>query len=109
MADLASIVEDLRAEGDALDALVADLTDHCWSMPTPAPGWTVAHQIGHLSWTDNVAERTTSGAAGDPAAAAEFDATLSIVSASDDKRSHSFQRDCASTFSARCRSPEAAS
>ena len=79
MADLASIVEDLRAEGDALDALVADLTDQQWSMPTPAPGWTVAHQIGHLSWTDNVAERTTSGAAGDPAAAAEFDATLKLA------------------------------
>ena len=76
MADLDTIVDDLRAEGDALDALVADLTDQQWSTPTPAEGWTVAHQIGHLSWTDNVAERTTSGAAGDTDAAAEFDLTL---------------------------------
>ncbi len=76
MADLDSIVDDLRAEGDALDALVADLTDQEWSTPTPAEGWTVAHQIGHLSWTDDVAERTTSGAAGDAAAAAAFQEVL---------------------------------
>ncbi|AYJ50932.1 TIGR03084 family metal-binding protein [Rhodococcus sp. P1Y] len=76
MADLDSIVDDLRAEGDALDALVADLTDRQWSTPTPAAGWTVAHQIGHLSWTDNVAERTTAGAAGDADAKAEFDVAV---------------------------------
>lgn len=76
MADLDSIVDDLRAEGDALDALVADLTDQQWSTPTPAEGWTVAHQIGHLSWTDNVAAQTTLGAAGDTDAAAEFDVAL---------------------------------
>ncbi len=76
MADLDSIVDDLRAEGDALDALVAGLTEDQWATPTPAPGWTVAHQIAHLSWTDNVAERTTSGASGDATAAAEFDGVL---------------------------------
>lgn len=79
MADLDSIVDDLRAEGDALDALVAELTDPQWSTPTPAAGWTVAHQIGHLSWTDHVAERTTSGAAGDADAAAEFDVALKLA------------------------------
>ncbi|QBJ95643.1 TIGR03084 family protein [Rhodococcus sp. ABRD24] len=52
MADVKKIVEDLRAEGDQLDALVADLTDREWATPTPAVGWTVAHQIGHLMWTD---------------------------------------------------------
>jgi uncharacterized protein (TIGR03084 family) len=76
MADLDSIVDDLRAEGDALDALVADLDQEQWATPTPAVGWTIAHQIGHLSWTDNVAERTTSGATGDADAAAEFDVIL---------------------------------
>lgn len=24
-------------------------------LPTPAPGWSIAHQIGHLLWTDRVA------------------------------------------------------
>jgi uncharacterized protein (TIGR03084 family) len=52
MADLAQIVDDLRAESDELDALVAPLADDRWHEPTPAAGWTIAHQIGHLLWTD---------------------------------------------------------
>jgi uncharacterized protein (TIGR03084 family) len=52
MADLSDIVDDLRAESDDLDALVAPLADERWAAPTPAAGWTIAHQIGHLLWTD---------------------------------------------------------
>jgi uncharacterized protein (TIGR03084 family) len=54
MADAAPMVADLRAESDDLDALVAPLTDDRWAEPTPAPGWSIAHQIGHLLWTDRV-------------------------------------------------------
>jgi uncharacterized protein (TIGR03084 family) len=77
MADLQQIVDDLRAESDELDALVAPLADVGWAAPTPAAGWTVAHQIGHLLWTDRatliaVADESAFGellktAAGDPA------------------------------------------
>jgi uncharacterized protein (TIGR03084 family) len=49
------IVDDLRDESDALDALVAPLDSAGWARLTPAPGWTVAHQIAHLLWTDQVA------------------------------------------------------
>jgi uncharacterized protein (TIGR03084 family) len=55
MADPGPIVADLRAESDDLDALVAPLDADRWTQPTPAPGWTVAHQIAHLLWTDGVA------------------------------------------------------
>ncbi|PTR31345.1 uncharacterized protein (TIGR03084 family) [Rhodococcus sp. OK519] len=55
MADLNKIVDDLCAEGAALDALIAGLPDDRWARPTPAAGWTVAHQIGHLAWTDRAA------------------------------------------------------
>ncbi|MFZ0831739.1 MAG: maleylpyruvate isomerase N-terminal domain-containing protein, partial [Mycobacterium sp.] len=55
MADAGPIVDDLRAETDELDALVAPLPENRWREPTPAPGWTIAHQIGHLLWTDRVA------------------------------------------------------
>ena len=51
---LSSVLADLAAEGDDLDALVGARLD-AWSTPTPAAGWTVAHQIGHLAWTDEVA------------------------------------------------------
>jgi uncharacterized protein (TIGR03084 family) len=49
------MVADLRAESDDLDALVADLPAARWAEPTLAPGWTIAHQIAHLLWTDRVA------------------------------------------------------
>src|ERR1700722_4561807 len=55
MADLSEIVDDLRAESDELDALVAPLADERWAAQTPAAGWTIAHQIGHLLWTDRAA------------------------------------------------------
>jgi uncharacterized protein (TIGR03084 family) len=53
MADPTPVIDDLRAEGDALDALVAELPDERWALGTPAPRWTVAHQIAHLAWTDH--------------------------------------------------------
>ncbi|WP_329056385.1 TIGR03084 family metal-binding protein [Amycolatopsis sp. NBC_01488] len=41
---------DLVTEGDELDALVSAAQD--WSRPTPAAGWTIAHQIAHLAAAD---------------------------------------------------------
>lgn len=52
---LTAVLKDLTAEGDALDALVADLDEAGWRTPTPAAGWDVATQISHLAWTDEVA------------------------------------------------------
>ncbi|MFD9539248.1 TIGR03084 family metal-binding protein [Streptomyces sp. NPDC060022] len=51
----AAVLEDLRQESDELDLLVAGLSAEGWAGPTPADGWTVAHQIAHLNWTDEVA------------------------------------------------------
>ena len=59
-----ALVTDLAAQSDDLDRLVADLDDESWRLPTPAAGWTVAHQIAHLAWTDEV----SAIAAADPAA-----------------------------------------
>ncbi|MDX3113927.1 MULTISPECIES: TIGR03084 family metal-binding protein [Streptomyces] len=53
MADPTPVLDDLRAESDELDRLVAGLGPERWRLPTPAPGWTVAHQIAHLAWTDH--------------------------------------------------------
>ncbi|MBM7776221.1 uncharacterized protein (TIGR03084 family) [Actinokineospora baliensis] len=53
MIDLSALLADLRAEGAELDAAVGDLPAAAWTTPTPAPGWTVAHQIAHLTWTDD--------------------------------------------------------
>ncbi|MCV7258772.1 TIGR03084 family metal-binding protein [Mycobacterium shimoidei] len=64
MAGAAAIVDDLRAESDELDALVAPLPDDRWAAATPAPGWTIAHQIAHLLWTDRLALTAVTDEAG---------------------------------------------
>ena len=77
MAEFAEVLADLTAECAELDGLVAPLDDADWARETPAAGWTIAHQIAHLAWTDDVATL----AATDPdefatqlqAALAEFD------------------------------------
>ena len=52
---LAGLLADLAAEGAALDDVVAGLPTGAMATPTPAEGWTVAHQIAHLAWTDEQA------------------------------------------------------
>ena len=49
------VLADLAAESAWLDAVVSDLDRDGWGAPTPAAGWTVAHQIAHLAWTDQAA------------------------------------------------------
>jgi uncharacterized protein (TIGR03084 family) len=55
VADLARVLADLQAESEDLDALVSVLSEDGWATPTPATGWTIAHQIAHLAWTDEAA------------------------------------------------------
>lgn len=71
MAETEPIVTDLTAESDDLDALVAPLTDGQWGAPTPAAGWTIAHQIGHLLWTDRLSLTAITDEAGFTAALGE--------------------------------------
>jgi uncharacterized protein (TIGR03084 family) len=52
---LQGLLDDLTAEGDQLRETVDRLGEEGWTVPTPAPGWTVATQVAHLLWTDEVA------------------------------------------------------
>lgn len=54
-------IQSLRDEGRSLDDLVSGLTDDQWMLATPAAGWTIAHQIGHLLWSDEAALATVIG------------------------------------------------
>ncbi|MDQ3156843.1 MAG: TIGR03084 family metal-binding protein [Actinomycetota bacterium] len=49
---LDAVLADLEAEGAQLESWVSPLEAGQWSTPTPADGWTIAHQIAHLAWTD---------------------------------------------------------
>jgi uncharacterized protein (TIGR03084 family) len=53
--DVSGLLTDLVAEGDQLDSIVSTVDDAAWRTPTPADGWTVAHQIAHLRQTDHAA------------------------------------------------------
>ncbi|WP_314415101.1 TIGR03084 family metal-binding protein [Streptomyces sp. DSM 40484] len=55
MSDPSSVIDDLSRESEQLDALVGELAEESWALATPAPRWTVAHQIAHLAWTDRSA------------------------------------------------------
>ena len=47
-----SICDDLDAEHDDLDGLVAGLSDAQWRTETPSPGWAIRDQISHLWFFD---------------------------------------------------------
>ncbi|MDG9719276.1 TIGR03084 family metal-binding protein [Streptomyces sp. DH24] len=55
MADPTPVIDDLREESEELDRLVAGLPPEQWALATPAPRWSIAHQIAHLAWTDRSA------------------------------------------------------
>jgi len=50
-----ALCDDLEAEQQALDEIVAPLPPDQWDRPTPAPGWAVRDQIGHLAFFDRAA------------------------------------------------------
>jgi uncharacterized protein (TIGR03084 family) len=52
---VSDVLADLLAEHQALDDIVAGLAREQWATPTPSPGWTVADQIGHLTYFDGTA------------------------------------------------------
>jgi uncharacterized protein (TIGR03084 family) len=55
MSDPTRVFDDLRKESEELDRLVAESSPAQWALATPAPRWTIAHQIAHLAWTDHSA------------------------------------------------------
>jgi uncharacterized protein (TIGR03084 family) len=53
--DVSDVLADLCAEQATLDDIVAGLDAEQWLLPTPSPGWTIADQIGHLTYFDGTA------------------------------------------------------
>jgi enediyne biosynthesis protein E11 len=43
------VIAELAVEAQEIDQLVAELEPERWAAPTPAPTWTIAHQIAHLT------------------------------------------------------------
>ncbi|MDI1461468.1 TIGR03084 family metal-binding protein [Catellatospora sp. KI3] len=49
MTQTPDVVAALTADGDAFDRMVTGLGASGWDAPTPAEGWTVKHQVAHLT------------------------------------------------------------
>ncbi|HEV2369403.1 MAG TPA: TIGR03084 family metal-binding protein [Acidimicrobiales bacterium] len=53
--DLSSLCADAEAEHADVAAMVAGLAPAAWATPTPAPGWDIRDQVGHLAFFDYAA------------------------------------------------------
>ncbi|MGJ9422422.1 TIGR03084 family metal-binding protein [Aeromicrobium sp. CF3.5] len=66
MSVLEEVLADLGAESEQLDGWVSELpdggpTDEGWRTVTTPEGWTVAHQVAHLHWTDSASIAAIAG------------------------------------------------
>ncbi|OXM53134.1 TIGR03084 family protein [Amycolatopsis thailandensis] len=50
-----AVIADLSAEAGSFEDLLTGLSDEDWAKVTPAVGWTVAHQVGHLTFVYRIA------------------------------------------------------
>ncbi len=50
MTEQQDVISALTVEGNQVDEWIAGLDASGWARPTPASGWTIAHQIAHLSF-----------------------------------------------------------
>jgi uncharacterized protein (TIGR03084 family) len=60
--DMAKLCDDLLAETADLEALVVPLGASGWATPTPAEGWDVKDQVGHLAYFDDRAHESMTDA-----------------------------------------------
>jgi uncharacterized protein (TIGR03084 family) len=58
-----SIFDDLVAEYDRLEGLLADLDDEAWRSPSAAAGWSIADVVLHLAQTEEAVVATISQSA----------------------------------------------
>jgi enediyne biosynthesis protein E11 len=74
------VISALVADGEDVDRLVAGLDDAQWTLDTPAVGWTIAHQIAHLTAIFRMAALAASDGEGFTAMASklgpDFDANV---------------------------------
>ena len=53
--DMTTLADDVAAETTELRLMIAGLDESGWRQDTPAAGWTVADQVGHLAYFDDAA------------------------------------------------------
>lgn len=56
------VISDLTAAAEEFEGLFSAIDEAGWRAPTPAPGWTVAHQVAHLAFIFRLAGTAASDA-----------------------------------------------
>ncbi len=109
---VASVIADLVAEQEALDAVVAPLAAAEWELATPSPRWAIRDQIGHLAFFDETAalaisdpegfiqHRTDFVAAASASPGAGDELTLGVARAMTAEELLAHWRDCRSRLAA---------
>lgn len=90
--NVTDVLDDLVGEQQALDTIVAGLPDDRWALPTPSPRWSVADQIGHLTFFDDAAASAITDPAGFVAHRGELIANFADELAVDDFTLGDFRR-----------------
>nr|ABY66001.1 unknown [Actinomadura madurae] len=63
MSESRNVFDDLAAEADVIDRLVAEIHESDWRAESPAPGWTVFDQLAHLTFIFRLAGTAAADAA----------------------------------------------
>jgi uncharacterized protein (TIGR03084 family) len=71
---MAALCDDLAAESAELRAVLAALSEPQWRQDTPAAGWSIADQVSHLAYFDDVALRSATDPEAFAAEKAQMDA-----------------------------------
>ena len=71
---MTALCDDLAAESAELRAVLAGLSEAEWKQDTPAAGWTIADQVSHLAYFDDVALRSATDPEAFAAEKAQMDA-----------------------------------
>ncbi|MCW2571585.1 MAG: wyosine base formation [Frankiales bacterium] len=58
------VFDDLEAEQDRIESVLASLDDAAWTSPSAADGWSVADVVLHLAQTEEVVVASAAGASG---------------------------------------------
>ena len=59
--DSATVIADLEAEQDAIEAMVVDLDEATWLSPSSAPGWSLSDVLLHLAQSEEAVVSSVTG------------------------------------------------
>lgn len=79
--NLEPLLADLEAESDVLRAMVGAAGPEALQRDTPAAGWTVAHQLAHLTWTDEMSTSAIASVVPSVTAPRDWDSVLAEAAA----------------------------